>query len=127
MSLGDLARECQTDAHAARFGGEEWDEEIRGAADAGAFIRDTDLDGILRRRPRHRHPPSRFEHRVGTVAHQVDQQLLDLIGVRVDGEVRPRLDGHGHARFQSGHAAHDPAEVHRADELRRIRSNRCHA
>src|SRR5262245_55430124 len=94
VGLGDLAREHQPDAAAARFGREEGHEQVVGVCDAGAVVLDLeDQAGVAaygaqldRRRIRRR--------RLDCVPDEIDQRLLDLVGVAAQREAVPRRELH---------------------------------
>ena len=95
VRFGDLAAEDQADPGAARLGREERHEQVAGVRQARA----------LRLRPRapptaatqpaavpaDRHPAAGLAHGVDGVANEVDQQLFELVAVRLDRQRRTGL------------------------------------
>ena len=62
---------------------------------------------------RMRTPPLRLERRVDRVAHQIDQQLIELIAVGAHRRRRTLDDRDRQARLERGDAAHPRADVER--------------
>ena len=106
VPFGDLAAQHESDAGAPRLGSEERDEEIGGARKARAFVRDPDFEHGAIAPPSGLHAAVGGQRSVGGVAQQVDQHLLELIGIALNGEVRPRNDFHGNARFEARRPQH---------------------
>ena len=107
----------------ARLGGEERHEQVVGVRQAGAFVVDRELE---RRRHRARHPrpadadaARRLGRRVDRVLEQVDQQLLDLVGVGLDGQVGPALDGDRAPLVEPRHPFDQRPDAHRPRARRR--------
>ena len=88
MGLGDLTTQHQADAGAARLGGEEGHEEVLGIGQPGPFVADRDLECPVGPPPTHLDPAAGLERRLDAVLDQVDQQLLELVGVGLDGDLR---------------------------------------
>ena len=89
VRLGDLPAQHQADARSAGLGGEERHEQVGGLRRARALVVDPDVDAARRVPPADRDARAAgVERRVGGVAQQVDQQLLDLVAV--GGERRRR-------------------------------------
>ncbi len=70
----------------AGFGGEKRHEQIRGIGKPGAFIAHPNDEVRVLEVPAHAYPAAGFERGVGCIAHEVDQQLLDLIRIGLDGD-----------------------------------------
>ena len=87
----DLAAEHETDARSLRLGREERHEQIRRVRQARPLIFDVDRYAMAVLLPSHAHGAAGFERRVDGVAHQVDQQLLELIGIGLHGDRRAGL------------------------------------
>src|SRR5690606_14184825 len=107
--LDDLPREHEADPGAGRLRREERHPEIVRSRDPGAVILDL----------RHEHaagfaPPNSnaalLPGRLDGILQQVDQHLLDLIGIDRDRDRRPRLDLDAVALQRRG-AAHEIAEL----------------
>src|SRR5262245_23295734 len=110
VSLGDLPAEDQADPGAVRLGGEERHDEVGGRRQAGPAVLDPDLD---LRRPASRAAPADGDAAAGLlggfdrVAHQVDEQLLELVRVRLHRGLRPLADLDRETRLDAGDAAHE--------------------
>src|SRR5215470_5649650 len=88
--LDDLLGERQAQPGAALLRGEERLEQPRQllAGDPDAVVLDRDLDPAARAARAHDHAAAAVaRHRIGGVAHQVDQALPDLVGVDVADRV----------------------------------------
>ena len=78
----------------------------------------------ISRLPRFRRQPTLdasaadLEAGIGAIAHQVDQQLFELIGIGIDGDIGSRLHHDRHARIECGNALNQRLEDDRR-ELRR--------
>ena len=55
--------------------------------------------------PSHPDSASGLDRRIGSVANQIDQQLFQLIGIRLDDHLRSGYDLRRSARLQPGHPA----------------------
>ena len=108
VRVGDLPAEGEADARPAWLGREEGHEHVGTRDDAGAFVDDADLDGLLvgRHVPAHVHAAVGLARSVERVAHEVDQQLLDLVGVGAHHARRPTPDGDAGGRFECHDARH---------------------
>ena len=88
----DLAAQDQTDAAAAVLGGEEWNKKIVAVEQAGALVADEDFNAARVGAPAHFHGAGMFERGikrgVDGVADQVDQYLLNLVRVGINGDGR---------------------------------------
>ena len=80
----------------------------------GPFVGHGDLDVPVGAAPGDRRAAARLERRVGGVADEVDEELLELVGVRRDGELRPAVDADGNARLESGDARDQRRRARRA-------------
>jgi hypothetical protein len=105
VGLRDLAAEDQADAGAAGLRGEERHEQVGRIGQPGPFVVHPQLQRVAapgrsthharaRRgeRPADPDAAARFARRVDGVAHEVDQELLELIAVGVHGHQRSWLD-----------------------------------
>ena len=104
MRLGNLAAEDQADARAAWLGREEGHEQVRRIRHARPFVVDPHPHAAVGQAPAHVHAAGGDQRGVGGVAHQVDQQLLELSGVGVDHDVGAAVDAHGESALQAGDA-----------------------
>src|ERR1700759_4601112 len=80
VRLGDLTREHEDDAGAARLRCEEGHEEVGRVRESESFVLDADFDVAVLRAPADAHRASRDERSVRSVAHQVDEKLFELVG-----------------------------------------------
>ncbi len=92
MRFGDLPAEHQADAGAAWLGGEVGHEEVGRIGDAGAVVGDLEnqLAAVAPPGDFHRPGARLLERGFGGVRQQVLQQLLQLVGIRVDRPARVR-------------------------------------
>ena len=67
----------------------------------GPVVGHGDLDLALGAAPGDRRAAARLEGGVGRIAHEIDEQLLELVRIRRDGELRAAVEPDGHARLQS--------------------------
>src|ERR1019366_4009868 len=106
VAFGDLPTQYEADARCSRLGREERDEQIGRSGKARAVVGHPDLDhGAIA-------APAR-PNRVGRVAKEVDQRLLDLVRVALDGDGRARLHLNRDARFEAGRAAYALGDAQR--------------
>jgi len=91
MGFGDLAAEDQSNARAARFGGEEGNEDVGRVGDARAVIHDPNFQEGAVARPADVNAAARFERGVHSVADEIDEELLQLIFIGGDGYGWPLL------------------------------------
>ena len=59
-----------------------------------------------------------MQRRVPGVLHEVDQELLELIRIGADRDVRRVGDANGQARLDAGDALHEAEDVHRIEPRR---------
>src|SRR5229473_5420202 len=100
VQLRDLAAQREPDAGPLRLGGEEGDEEVRSVRDARPFVEHRHLDVGGSRAPGHGHAAARLQRGVHRVAHQVDEELVELVGVRLDADLGPGRDADREALLQ---------------------------
>ena len=86
MGLGDLAREHEADAAAARLGREERHEEIVGVRDAGAAVLHLEDDGVLAAQGAELDGGRALGRRLDRVPDEIDERLLDLVRVAAERE-----------------------------------------
>ena len=89
VRIGNLAAQRQPDAGAPGLGREERHEHVGARGDAAPPIEDADFH-VARAldAPLHLRESAGFLRRVEGVAHEVDEQLLELIGIGADDHVR---------------------------------------
>ena len=108
VRLGDLPRQHEPDARAARLRREERHEEVRRVRQPRPVVGDPDLEpGRRRASSRAATPPCVSSAASGGVAHEVDEELLELVGVgrRTSGGARDDADGQ--PRLEARDAAHE--------------------
>ena len=88
MGLGNLPAQSQSDPGTVGLGGEEGYEEVSGAGQAGAVVHHPDLQMLLVPDPGDGNRARSVHHRIGSVLDQIDEQLVQLIAIGLDGEVR---------------------------------------
>ncbi len=102
VALGDLATWNKANAGSGGFGRKERNEQVRRVRKAGPFVFDDDFDMRLpAERPRDAHAAAGFERGIGGVAHQIDQELFDLVRIRWNDGLRARCDSDREARLQA--------------------------
>jgi hypothetical protein len=87
MSFGDLAAEHKADTRFVGFGREKGNEEFRGVGDARSFVENQKLQLRSSARPLDSHAAARLTHRIGSVSHQVDQQLFQFVSIGANCEI----------------------------------------
>src|SRR5258706_3603438 len=110
MGFRDLATQDQTDSRASGLGGEKWHEQIRGVRESWAIVNDRKLNLRLLERPPNYDFPISFEHRLRSIADQIDQQLLQLVSVRLNCDRRAFNQPYRRARFDSPDALYQFAK-----------------
>src|SRR5579864_3165859 len=89
MSLGDLPAKSQADAGPTGLGGEEGHEQVRRIGDSGTFVLHEEMEPTSVSGPADSDFPAILERGVNRVADQINQQLLELVGVGFQCDVRP--------------------------------------
>src|SRR5688572_32130336 len=92
VRLRDLATQDESDARPLRLRRKEWHEQIRRVREAWPLILYVDGYTMAVLVPAHAHAPPGFERGIDGVPHQIDQQLLELIGIGLHGDWFARLD-----------------------------------
>src|ERR1019366_7475644 len=113
VAFGDLPAQYEADARSSRLGREERDEKIGRSGKARAVVGHPDLDHGAIAAPARPNRAVRGQRRVGRVAKEVDQRLLDLVRVALDGDGRARLHLNRDARFEAGRAAYALGDAQR--------------
>src|SRR5678815_3150610 len=113
MGFCDLAAEHQPDAGATRLRREERDEQVRDIGKPRAFILNEQVDVRRVLLPAYPHAAARFQRRIGGVSHQVDEKLLYLVPVGLDGHARAGGKLHTQTRLESRDPAQQDADVER--------------
>lgn len=94
VRFGDLATQDESDAGTAGLGGKERHKEIRGVGEARPFVLDVQFKMRQVLSPTHFNRAARLRRSVYGVAHKINQQLLQLIGVRLDDDSLITDDAH---------------------------------
>ncbi len=122
MRLGDLAAQHEPDAGPVLLGGEEGDEQVRQARQAGTLVLDPhfeDRRGTGEARPADADGAAGFEGGVGGVPDEIDQQLLELIAVRFHDHFGAREHLDRQASLDAGDPAHQGSEIDHSPLRRR--------
>ena len=119
MGLGDLPGEGEADAGSSRLRGVEGNEEVLHVREPRPLVLHPHLDLLAVEPPAHADAAAGQQRGVRRVADQVDQQLLDLVGVRLDRHLRPLLDVDGEPRLERGGAADQAGELEGGPPRRR--------
>src|SRR6266852_3356205 len=88
MSFGDLAAKHQADPGAARLGGKEGNEQVRGIGKARPLVDNPDIELCAFSRPANENGTAGLKRRVRRIPNQVYQQLLQLVSVGRNDHVR---------------------------------------
>jgi hypothetical protein len=95
VAFGDLPGQHQADAGAAGLGGEEGHEQVVAAGQAQALVEHFDQHLAALAAGAQLDPPA-GQAGLGGVLDQVDQRLLQLVGIggeRISGRARPSVTG----------------------------------
>jgi hypothetical protein len=115
VGFSDLAAQDQTDAAAAVLGGEEWNKKIVTVEQAGALVADEDFNAARVGAPAYFNRAGMFERgikrSVDGVADQVDQHLLNLVGVGLDDYKRAVDRSDPKTALQRCRALHQGANI----------------
>src|SRR5205809_7081040 len=107
VGFRDLAAQEEADARSTGLGREERHEEVRGIRQAGALILNPELERAAFALPAGCDAAAGLQRRVRRVVHEVDQELLELIRIGADRDVRRVGDANGQARLDAGDALHE--------------------
>ncbi len=113
MRFGNLSAEHQADARAALLRGKEWNEEIRRIWNARTFVHNANFQIAVRSFPTDAYAASGFQRRFHRIVDEIDEKLIELVGVRLDFQIRSRRDVYFHSRFESDDAANPRSNFHR--------------
>src|SRR5262245_40115122 len=102
MRLGNLAAEDKADAGSAGFGREERNEQVCGICQTGTFVLDPYIDVTQYECPTGGDMSAGLESGVNSIADQVDQELFDLIGIRLRSDFKTAVQLHLQPRLESG-------------------------
>jgi len=81
MAFRDLPAQDKPDTGTAWFRSEKGNEQIRRVRNARTFVENPHLELRTQPRPTYFHFASGFLTGVGGIANQIDEQLVELIGV----------------------------------------------
>src|SRR5581483_10438687 len=79
-----LPAEYQSNSGASLLGGEKGDEEVGGIGNPRTIVLDKDIHALWVGRPADAHAATGLQRGVDGIANQVDEHLLDLVGIHVD-------------------------------------------
>src|SRR5688500_1885187 len=82
----DLPAQHETDSSSVGLRRVEWDEQVRAVCDAMALIDHAELECVVRALPLHPYGALRLDRRLDRIAHEVDQELLELVRIRLNAE-----------------------------------------
>ena len=119
MRFRDLPAEDQADARAALLGGEERNKKIRGIRNSRPFVDHAHFEIAVRRFPADADAAASFERSFDGIMNQIDEQLIELIGIGLDAQIGPGHHGDFHARLEAHNAANPRAHFHRLHHRRR--------
>ena len=112
VRFGNLAAEDEANPGASGLGGEKRDKKIRGIRNAKAFIQNQEIQIGRIAGPFDVHAAVLLAGGIGGVANQIDEQLLELVAIHLDGDARPVREVHGDAALESGNAADELGKIH---------------
>ena len=110
VCLRDLPAEHEADARPVRLGRIEGHEQV-GSPRGPALVFDAYLHPVVDGRPRERHPAIGLERGVGRVMHQIDEELIELVGIGPDAEGRAARNGWRYPRLECGRATNPRFDV----------------
>src|SRR5438093_924179 len=113
MSFSNLPAQNQSNPGPARLGGKEGNEQVRRIGQAWTFIDHPYIEVRAFPRPAHLNRAAGFQRRIRRIADQVDQQLLQLVGVGRYDRVRPFRDVDLHACLKFHRSAYPFRYVYR--------------
>lgn len=111
MSLGDLTAQNESDARTLRLCSKKRNEKVSGIRKALAFIFHPDFELIARSAPSYGHTARHRQGRICAIAYKIDEELIQLVPVRINYDFGAFREGHCYARFQSGNAPNPRAYI----------------
>ena len=81
MRFGDLTAKNQSNTRPARFRRKEGNEQVRRIGQARAIINNPNIEVSAFSGPAYMNRAAGFQRRVCRISNQVDQQLLQLVGI----------------------------------------------
>src|SRR5579883_637985 len=112
MRFRNLPAQHQADARTSALGGKERHKQVTGIRETRPFVAYRNLDRARRSIEAHEDAPGCFLRRIHGVAHQIDEHLLELIGIALNGQWRTFLEKHRQPRFQIAHPADEAIHLH---------------
>src|SRR3954471_24559220 len=97
MRFYDLSRQCQSNSGATLLGGEERHKQVGAVHDARSIIKNKYVHVLSVTLPSNQYASRGLQSSIHRVLNQVDQQLIELIGINPERHVRSR----SHFNFQS--------------------------
>ena len=124
MRLGNLPRQNQPNARASRLSRVKRHERIAGVEQADAVVLDHERDFAIEVLPAHADARRRrfgsglrglrlLQRSIDRIAHQVNEHLLDQIGINGQNKVRAGLDPDMQSSLQRGDALHKRTQFNR--------------
>ena len=104
MGLGNLPAQDQPNSCALRFRGEERDKQVGSIGEARSIVFYGYLQICRNLFPANADTPAGFLCRIDCVSQQVNQELVELIAIRIDQHSRSGLNSNRHTRFEAGNA-----------------------
>ena len=115
VRFGDLPAEHETNARTRGFGREERYEQVGIVGQAGSLIVDPQLERAPSALPADRDAAAGFQRCVDRVVEQIDQELLQLIGIGSNRHFGTGLDRDPEPRLHAGDAAHERGHIDAVD------------
>lgn len=106
MSFGDLPAEDQADAGAPGLGGEKRNKQVCGIGNAGTFIEHGQIEIGIAAGPFHAHATVQFLSGVDGVAEQIDEQLFELVAIRLQADIGAGRKLYGDTAFEGDDTLH---------------------
>ena len=113
MRFGDLPAERQTNSGPAGLRREKRNEQVCRIHNPGSGIADENFHAFREIAPAGCDRSLRFERSFRGVVQNIDEQLFQLRGIGVDGDVRARNHAHCDARLEIRHPFDQLAEIDR--------------
>src|SRR5262245_21530607 len=115
MSLSNLAAQDEADTGTARFRRKERYEQVSRIGQPGSLILNHDIDITSRALPKHALTAVGIQRCVDSIANEINQQLFDLIRIRLNCEFRTRIESNGHPCLQANYTMYQGADLDRIE------------
>jgi len=112
VCFGNLAAQHEADARSPGLGCEERYEDVRRIRQAGALIVDPQLEAAAFALPADGNGATGLQRSVCRVVYEIDQKLLELIGIGTNDDIRSVQDADRQARLDGGDSPDDGKDVH---------------